>query len=61
MTTNDEQSGKRVVVVAAEDATEATYEHAVEFTSRNFRLPSPREGEQIFDVSVTATPSARKS
>jgi len=58
----DELMGTRIIKVAAKDALEATYRVAITYTIDHFWPPEPREGERIFEVSVSAvdiTPDPR--
>jgi hypothetical protein len=48
--------GNRVIKVAARNELEATYKIAVAYTVDHFFYPEPADGEQLYEVTISAKP-----
>jgi hypothetical protein len=53
---DDPLQGIRTFKIVAKTATEATFKVAIEYSLRHFFREKPGEGEQVFEVSITAKP-----
>lgn len=56
---DDPLKGLRTFKIPAKTALEATYRVAIEYSNRHLFREKPGEGEEMFEVSITAAPVKR--